>query len=120
MKTFCKYFLSFALGAALSAFTISIFIPGTVQTHRGFFGSGGMQWTQDSFETINSELPQLVDSPYLTFAVVPASSGRAYNVIGFDTRLVARFRPTNWDVPLAKINARMDDLLDEYNKQKKP
>jgi hypothetical protein len=119
MKTLCKYLLAFALGAALSAFAISIFIPTTVLRNIGFVGSSDPRWTLDAFETINSDLPQLVDNPNLTFAVVPESSGRSYNVIGFDTRLIARFRLADWDDPLAKIDARMDALLIENNKQNK-
>ncbi len=119
MKTFCKYFLTFALGAALSALVISIFLPGTVQRNRGVWGSSNLEWTQDAFEKINSELPQLVGDPNLTIAVYPASSGRSYNVIGFDRRLIARFRMTNWDAPFDKIDARMDELLIQNNKQNK-
>ena len=119
MKTFCKYFLAFALGAALSAFAISIFIPGTVRRDIGFVGSSDPRWTLDAFETINSELPQLVDNSYLKFTVVPGNSGRSYNVVGFDTRLIARFGFTKWDDSLDRIDARMDALSIENNKQNK-
>ena len=116
MKTFSKYTLAFAMGAAAATFVFSIFIPGTVQRNRGFWGSGGPDWTQDAFETINSELPQLVNNPHLTFAITPVDSGSGYDITGFDTRLIARFGLTNWDIPIAKINSRMDALL-ELNKK---
>ena len=119
MKTFCKYFLTFALGAILSAFVISIFIPGTIQTYNGFVGSSDPRWTLDAFETINSELPQLVDNSNLRFAVVPDNSGRSYSVVGFDTRLAARFSFPKLDGSLDKIDARMDALSSENNKQNK-
>ena len=79
-------------------------------------------WSLETFEKINSELPQLVDSVYLQFAVIPMSSGSGYQVVGFDTRLRARFELTDWDEwesALSKIDSRMSTIQIETKKQNK-
>lgn len=58
-----------------------------------------------------------MDDAYLTLAVIPTDTG--YEIIGFDARLRARFRMTEFDRFFAKIDSRMDTLGIKSKRQNK-
>jgi hypothetical protein len=106
MKKFSKYLFTFLVGAGLATGVIFVSHPNVVLAQH----LGTQDWTLQTFEKINSELPRIVGDRSLLIAVVPCSSG--YEIIGTDLSVFSLFRRP-WERPLRLIDARMTALRSE-------
>lgn len=93
MKKAIKLLLSFLGGVVVATTVISIWLPPRLVSSISISGVRGLSplWSLEAFETINSEMTELVTDPNITMAVIPTAGGNGYNVMASADLLCARF-----------------------------